>query len=93
MDFKKTLNQTLDLDHCVLPLPEDIFACLSGQEYFCVIYLKSAYQQLKVSEMSHKLLVINTHLGLFCYTRLTYGVGSVPGIFQSIMDTILAGLS
>lgn len=74
VEFKKTLNQTLDSDYCDLPLPEDIFACLSDQEYFCVIDLKGAYQQLNVSEMSHKLLVINTHLSLFCYTRLTYGV-------------------
>ncbi|KAF2890030.1 hypothetical protein ILUMI_16143, partial [Ignelater luminosus] len=59
--LKKTLNRVLDSDHCVLPLPEDIFACLSGNEYFTVIDLKGAYQQLQISKMSRELLTINTH--------------------------------
>lgn len=91
MDFKKTLNQVLNTDHCVLPLPEEIYSSLSGQRFFTVIDLKGAYQQLRVGEKSQELLVINTHLGLFGFTRLTYGVSSAPGIFQSVMDTILSG--
>ncbi|KAF5274678.1 hypothetical protein FQR65_LT16909 [Abscondita terminalis] len=92
VDFKKTLNQALDADHCTLPNPDDIFASLSGNRYFSVIDLRGAYQQLELSEKSQELMVINTHLGLFAYTRLTYGVSSAPGIFQVVMDTILAGL-
>lgn len=33
------------------------------------------------------------HRGNFQYQRLPFGVKSAPGIFQSIMDKILAGLS
>ena len=36
---------------------------------------------------------MNTHLGLFRYNRLPYGVSSAPAIFQSLMDSVLAGLS
>lgn len=36
-------------------------------------------------------MVINTHLGLFAFTRLTYGISSAPGIFQTVMDSILSG--
>lgn len=43
VDFKKTLNRVLDGDHCVLLLPEDIFAILSGGKCFTVIDLKGAY--------------------------------------------------
>lgn len=39
-----------------------------------------------------KYLTINTHLGLFRYNRLSYGVSSAPAIFQSVMDTVLAGV-
>lgn len=92
VDFKKTLNPVLDAEHCVLPLPEDIFACLNRNKYFTIIDLKGAYQQLEVSEKSQQLLVINTHLGLFAYTRLTYGISSAPGIFPTVMGSILAGL-
>ncbi|XP_018374236.1 PREDICTED: uncharacterized protein K02A2.6-like, partial [Trachymyrmex cornetzi] len=91
--LSKTLNKVIESDHCVLPLPTDIFACLSGNKYFTVIDLQGAYQQLEISEYSKELFTINTHMGLFRYNRLTYGVSSAPGIFQTIMETILAGLS
>lgn len=37
VDFKKTLNTVIDADQCILPVPEDIFACLGGQKFFSVI--------------------------------------------------------
>lgn len=45
-----------------------------------------------VDEESKPLLTINTHRGLFQYNRLSFGVKSAPGIFQQIIDTMLAGL-
>lgn len=92
VDFKKTLNQAIDTDHCVLPLPCDIFASLNGSNYFSVIDLKGAYQQLPISDASKELFTINTHIGLFRFNRLTYGVSSAPSIFQCIMDAIVSGL-
>ena len=38
------------------------------------------------------LIVINTQKGLFHYTRLPFGVSSVPDIFQSVMDNVLQGI-
>ena len=37
-------------------------------------------------------MVINTHTGLFRYTRLPYGISSVPGIFQRVMESLLQGI-
>ena len=37
--------------------------------------------------------MINTHEGLFRYTRLLFGVSSAPGIFQKAMETLLQGIS
>jgi Reverse transcriptase (RNA-dependent DNA polymerase) len=36
---------------------------------------------------------MNTIKGLFRYTRLPYGIRPAAGIFQSVMDNILKGLS
>jgi len=36
--------------------------------------------------------VINTHKGLFQYTRLPFGISSAPGIFHKEMDNLLAGI-
>ena len=37
-------------------------------------------------------VVINTHKGLYRYTRLPYGVSSAPAIFQRTMDLSLQGI-
>ena len=37
-------------------------------------------------------MVVNTHKGLFRYTRLPYGVSSAPGIFQKTMEALLQGI-
>ena len=37
-------------------------------------------------------MVINTHKGLFKYTRLPFGIAAAPTVFQQTMDIVLQGL-
>ena len=39
-----------------------------------------------------KYVVVNTHKGLFRYTRLPFGIASAPGIFQRVIESILQGI-
>ena len=39
------------------------------------------------------MVVVNTHQGLYRYTRLPFGVASAPAVFQRAMDSILQGMS
>ena len=48
--------------------------------------------QLQLEEESRKYVIVNTHRGLFEYTRLPFGVASAPALFQKTMDTILQDL-
>nr|CAI5869031.1 unnamed protein product [Callosobruchus analis] len=71
-DFRATVNKALNVDQYHLPKPEDIFASLAGGCVFTVLDLSGAYQQLKVSPEYQKYLTVNTHLGMYQYTRLAY---------------------
>jgi len=53
---------------------------------FIKLDLSAAYQQMLLDEESTKLVTVNTHLGLFRYYHLPFGV---PAIFQHAMDTLL----
>lgn len=71
---------------------DDLFVEIGGHPWYSVLDLKGAYQQLRVSESSRELLVINTHLGLFRYTRMPFGIKPAASIFQKFMDGLLQGL-
>jgi len=88
-DYKVTVNGALDVDQYPLPHPEDIFATLAGGKQFTILDLSHAYNQLLLDDESRELVTINTHHGLYQYTRLPFGIASAPAIFQRVMDTIL----
>lgn len=92
IDCKLTVNNQIKLEHYPLPNIMDIFAGLANCKIFCKLDLKGAYQQIRLSPESQKILTINTHKGLFQYTRLPFGVASAPSIFQSVMDRILLNI-
>ena len=91
-DFKQTVNPVARLDRYPIPKVDDLFTSLGGGKVFSKIDLSQAYQQVPLEENSRKVVVINTHKGLFRYTRLPFGISSAPGIFQRVMENLLQGL-
>ena len=91
-NYKLTINPYLDVDQYPLPRPEDLMTCLTGGKQFSKLDLRSAYQQMPLEEESANMVTINTHQGLYRYTKLPFGVSSAPAIFQRTMDSILQGL-
>lgn len=47
---------------------------------------------MSLEDSSREIVTINTHRGLYRYTRLPFGVASAPALFQQVMDTVLQGL-
>ena len=72
-DYKVTINQALEVDQYSLPRPDDLLATLAGGQKFTKLDLRQAYQQLRLDDQSKPLTTINTHKGLYQYTRLPYG--------------------
>ena len=80
-DFKQTVNKSARTEVYPLPRIEELFACLSGGQTFTTLDLSHAYLQLELENESQELVTINTHKGLYKYTRLPFGVASAPAIF------------
>ncbi|MDD9817031.1 MAG: reverse transcriptase domain-containing protein, partial [Gammaproteobacteria bacterium] len=91
-DFKVTVNPVLQVDQYPLPKPDDLFTTLVGGKKFTKLDLKHAYQQMQLEENVKELVTINTHKGLYQFTRLPFGIASAPALFQRAMDTILQGI-
>ena len=48
---------------------------------------------MRVAESSQPLLMINTHMGLFQYSKLPLGISTVPSLWQRVMAQALQGIS
>ncbi|XP_046362411.2 uncharacterized protein K02A2.6-like [Haliotis rufescens] len=91
-DYKLTVNRDLEVSQYPLPVPEDLLNQLNGGTKFTKLDLSQAYQQVLLDDESKKYVTVNTHKGLYRYTRLPFGVASAPALFQNVMDQVLQGL-
>ena len=60
-------------------------AGLAGGQKFSKLDLSHVYQQILLDKDSQKFMTINTHLGLFQYTGVPFGI-------VSALDTLLQGI-
>ena len=91
-DYRLTVNQAAKLETYPLPKINDLLTSLAGGKTFTKLDLAHAYQQVELEKDSRKFVTINTHKGLFEYTRLPFGVASAPALFQRTMENLLQGL-
>ena len=91
-DYSVTVNPFLEVPEHPMPVPDELFSKLNGGQKFSKLDLSNAYQQCKLHPESRKLVAINTHLGLFEYTRMPYGISPAAQVFQEVMDKVLEGI-
>jgi hypothetical protein len=91
-DFSVTYNPCAAVVTYPIPRIEDLHAALRGCTLFSIIDMSQAFNQIPISQDSQQYLTINTHIGLFVFKRMPFGIHSGPAIFQQVMDTTLAGL-
>uniref|UniRef100_A0A5S6QCG5 RNA-directed DNA polymerase n=1 Tax=Trichuris muris TaxID=70415 RepID=A0A5S6QCG5_TRIMR len=78
----------------IFPLPhiDDLLLRFKGATIFSALDLRSAYHQLVLHENSRDITAFISHVGLFRFCRVPYGLCSAPAAFQKVMTDILRGL-
>ncbi|XP_052749157.1 uncharacterized protein K02A2.6-like [Galleria mellonella] len=91
-DYSGTINKILKVDSYPLPKLNELCASLHGCRYFSKLDLSQSYNQFLLDDQSQEYTCINTHKGLFVYTRLVFGLANAPALFQRAMVQLLNGI-
>ncbi len=89
IDPSRTLNPSLCEDHYQLNTVDNFLVEVGGHLFYTMIDLTGAFQQVKLTNRSAKLVTITTPFGLYEFLRLPFGVKTASAIFQRVIDQIL----
>ena len=92
IDFRK-LNEWTIGDAYTLPNITDILDQLGKAKYFSTVDLASGYYQVELAEKDRAKTAFSTPAGHFEFVRLPMGLKSAPSTFQSLMNSVLAGMN
>lgn len=91
-DYSVSINKDLKVDSYPLPKISELCSSLHDCRYFTKIDLSNSYNQFLLDDKSQEYTCINTHKGLFVYTRLAFGLANAPALFQRAMVQLLQGI-
>ena len=76
----------------MLPTLDEVIYDLNGSCKFSKFDLNRAFHQLVVRESSRFITTFSTHVGLFRYKQLNFGISCASEIFQNTMAQVLQGI-
>eukprot|EP00057_Strongylocentrotus_purpuratus_P001926 XP_003723494.1 PREDICTED: uncharacterized protein K02A2.6-like [Strongylocentrotus purpuratus] len=85
-------NKAIQRERHLTPTIDEIIAKVNGARHFAKLDLNAGYHQIELAEESRYVTVFSTHVGLFRYKRLNFGVNSAAEVFQQMIQTTLSGL-
>ena len=76
-----------------LPVIDDLLALLGKAKYFTCLDLKSGYWQVAVDEKDKEKTAFTSHMGLYEFNVMPFGLMNAPGVFQRLMSTVSKDMS
>jgi hypothetical protein len=86
----RRLNERVINDEYPLPKQEDILQTLTGAQWLTTLDALSGFTQLTMTPSASEKLAFRTHRGLWQFKRMPFGYRNGLGVFQRIMQGILA---
>ncbi|XP_041471843.1 uncharacterized protein K02A2.6-like [Lytechinus variegatus] len=78
----RNVNTAIKRERHIIPTVDDLIASLNVATTFSTLDLNSGYHQIELDEESCQYTVFSTHVGLFRYKRLNFGLCSASKVFQ-----------
>ncbi len=72
---------------------DDILESFQGTTYFCSIDLASGYWQITVVYKDREKTALGSHLGLYEFLCMPFGLTAAPAMFLRLMDKVPDGLN
>lgn len=89
----KMPNKAIMRERHLTPTVDEIITQLNGSKMFSKIDLKDGYHQLTLDQDSRYITTFSTHIGLFRYKRLSFGINSAAEIFQNTIRQVLQNIN
>ena len=85
----RNLNKATTKDSYHLPHIQNTLDTLYGNNLFTTLDLLKGYHQTEVKESSCEKTAFTTHIGLFQYILLPFGLTNAPASFQRLLEHVL----
>ena len=91
--FCVELNAVTKTDTFLLPRNDNLLDQLGASRYFSTLDLASGYWQIRMHPNSVETTAFVTPHGLYEFKVMPFGLTNAPGVFQRLMQRVLAGLN
>ena len=91
VDYRK-LNGLTKKNCYPLPRIDETLDSLGGNQWFCTLDLQSGYWQVGMKEEDMEKTASSSHVGLYQYKVLPFGLCNAPATFEAMMESMLSDL-
>ena len=84
-------NTAVKRERYPIPTIDEVVQDMSQSKVFSKLDLKSVYHQIELSPESRDITTFATHLGLYRYKRLMFGISCAPEMYQRVLQQVLQG--
>jgi len=84
-------NDAIIRERHPIPTIDEVLQELNQSKVFSKIDLRMGFHQIELHEDSRPICTFGSHVGLFRYKRLLFGVNSAPELYQHVIRQVLQG--
>ena len=85
-------NTAIIRERHYIPTIEEVLYDMDGSKVFSKLDMKWGFHQIQLEEESRDITTFVSHVGLYRYKRLMFGMASAPEMYQKVIKDTLQGI-